>query len=352
MKLPVLISTALASVSLPASAQSPEGGVTLYGIADAGIEVAQVGPAARAVRVESGLLSSSRFGVRGSEPLARGLRAVFTLEAGLDLDTGASAEGFSRQAFVGAQGGFGTLTLGRHETPQYRVLSEQTVFGQGLTGSARNHAVDHTRRVSHSLVYQSPRAAGVRGTLMLGAGNESFGAPGAAPLAAGRYIGAGVEFERGPLSAAVAYGYRRASAIAPGASRLGAAAIELLGGVTYKLGAVSLNAGAYRRSASADFAGRSYWVGSKIKAGRGDVLAQVARIDGTGPRDRDATLWALGYVYPMSRRTSLYASFGVMANNANASYAIVGSGNEPPDAAARARGYNSRSLMLGMRHAF
>lgn len=352
MKPHVLLGAALASVAAQALAQGTDAGITLYGIADAGVEYAKTGPNAHAVRIESGLLSSSRFGVRGSEPLGAGLRAVFTLEAGLDLDTGAASEGFARQAYAGVQGGFGTVTLGRHETPQYRVLSEQTVFGQGLAGSARAHAVDHTRRVSHALAYQTPRVAGARGTLMFGAGSESFGGSGNAPLAAGRYGGASVEFERGPLSAALAYGYRKATAVAAGASGLGAAAIELLGGVTYKLGDVSVNAGAYRRRATADFVGRSVWLGAKIKAGRGDVLAQVARIDGTDTRNRDATLWALGYVYPVSRRTSLYASFGVMANNAGANYAIVGPGNEPPEAAARVRGYNGRSLMLGMRHAF
>ena len=350
MKLHVLLGTTLASLASHAWAQSAEGGITLYGIADAGVEYARTGPNARALRVESGLLSSSRFGVRGSEPLGGGLRAVFTLEAGVDLDIGAASEGFSRQAFAGLQGGFGTLTLGRHQTPQYQVLSEQTVFGQGLAGSARNHAVDHTRRVSNSLVYESPKVAGVRGTLMLGAGNESSGAAGSAPLAAGRYAGASLEAERGPLSAALAYGYRKATAVTPGASGLGAAAIELLGGITYKIGAVSVNAGAYRRRAAADFSGRSVWLGTKIKAGRGDVLAQVARIDGTDARNRDATLWALGYVHPLSRRTSLYASLGVMANGAAANYGITGSGNDPPDTAVRARGYNGRSLMLGMRH--
>lgn len=352
MKPHVLVGAALASLAARGWAQGVDAGITLYGIADVGVEYAKTGPNTHAVRVESGLLSSSRFGVRGSEPLGGGVRAVFTLEAGVDLDTGAASEGFARQAYAGIQGGFGTIALGRHETPQYRMLSEQTVFGQGLAGSARAHAVDHMRRVSHALAYQSPKVAGLRAALMFGAGNESFGAPGSAPPAAGRYGGASVEFERGPLSAALAYGYRKATAVAAGASGLGAAPIELLGGVTYKLGGVSVNAGAYRRRATADFVGRSVWLGTKIKAGRGDVLAQVARIDGTGAANRDATLWALGYVHPLSRRTSLYASFGVMANRAHASYGIVGSGNQPPEAAARVRGHNGRSLMLGMRHAF
>lgn len=353
MKVHTLLGISLACLAASATAQTSS--VTLYGIVDAGLEYAKTGSRASALRIESGLLQTSRWGLRGSEDLGGGVSAIFTLEAEVRADTGASAEGFARQSFMGLQSSkLGSLTLGRHYTPEYFVLLNQSVFGFGLAGKASNHAVNNTTRQSNSASYISARLAGFRGSLMLGAGNENFAQTGTSPRTAGRYAGASVDYLNGPLTAAVSYGYQKATTtLAPAAPTVPAAStIEIAGGATYNFGIASLNAGGYRRSSPAGFTGRSYWVGANVKLGAGDFLAQVSRINDTTSSNRDATLWALGYVYPMSRRTALYASFGLMSNNANANYGIAGAGNDAPDASVRELGYNGRSLMLGMRHAF
>ena len=70
--------------SASAMAQST---VTLYGIMDAGVEVLTGAPDSKGhsstlVREESGGVNSSRIGLRGSEDLGGGLKAIFTLEGG------------------------------------------------------------------------------------------------------------------------------------------------------------------------------------------------------------------------------------------------------------------------------
>ncbi|MCS6766965.1 MAG: porin [Candidatus Protistobacter heckmanni] len=73
------------------------------------------------LRMQSGNLSGSRFGPRGSEDLGGGTKAIFTLESGFNLGSGASEQGgrlFGRQAFVGVDSRSGALTLGR----QYNLL--------------------------------------------------------------------------------------------------------------------------------------------------------------------------------------------------------------------------------------
>ena len=85
--------------------------------------------------MDSGYLQSSRFGFRGSEDLGGGLRAIFTLESGYNIDNGANSSAifFNRQSFVGlSSSNLGTLTLGRQYTPIYDnliLLSGAPAFG-------------------------------------------------------------------------------------------------------------------------------------------------------------------------------------------------------------------------------
>jgi predicted porin len=56
-------------------------------------------------RVISGGMNTSRWGLRGSEDLGGGLKAVFNLEGGILMDTGAQDGAlFKRQANVGLEG--------------------------------------------------------------------------------------------------------------------------------------------------------------------------------------------------------------------------------------------------------
>ncbi|SFR64258.1 porin [Thiomicrospira sp. ALE5] len=62
---------------------------------------------------------NSRLGVKGSEDLGNGLKAVYQLETTLTLQGDNSANGWGglRNTFVGVSGGFGTVVAGRHDTP-------------------------------------------------------------------------------------------------------------------------------------------------------------------------------------------------------------------------------------------
>ena len=122
-----LIALAVLAASGAAMAQSS---VTLYGVADAYVsskkatsvtrnaaDTAYVVDEQRQTGVSSGGLNGSRWGLKGSEDLGGGMKGIFVLESGFNIDTGASAEStslFNRQAFVGLESGFGTVSLGRH----------------------------------------------------------------------------------------------------------------------------------------------------------------------------------------------------------------------------------------------
>lgn len=111
---------ALGAVS-PNAALAQASSVTLYGIADVAVRHAsglnQFTPVDGLVSsVTSGVNNTSVFGFRGSEDLGGGLSAVFNLENGINMDTGAQAVAskfWDRQAWVGLQNGWGSVKLGR-----------------------------------------------------------------------------------------------------------------------------------------------------------------------------------------------------------------------------------------------
>jgi predicted porin len=126
MKQPTLsqlaFAAALAALGTTAQAQSS---VTIYGITDAGFRTANGLTAASAPSagntnaVNSGINTTSRLGYRGREDLGGGLYAMFNLESGINVDTGAPANTtkfFDRASIVGVGAGWGLITLGRQTT--------------------------------------------------------------------------------------------------------------------------------------------------------------------------------------------------------------------------------------------
>ncbi len=98
------------------SAASAQSTVTLYGIIDEGVDYNSNIAGGRTFQLYSGVISGSRWGIRGSEDLGDGYRAVFTLEDGFDASNGTIGQGgliFGRQAFVGIGTPYGTFTFGR-----------------------------------------------------------------------------------------------------------------------------------------------------------------------------------------------------------------------------------------------
>ena len=130
MKKSALALAVLAALSLNnANAQT---NVQVYGLIDAGVEVVNHANAAgdSVVRVISGGKNTSRWGFRGSEDLGGGLKAVFNLEGGILMDTGA-ADGalFKRQAYVGLDGKYGRVVIGRSFTTVYDFVIKYDPMG-------------------------------------------------------------------------------------------------------------------------------------------------------------------------------------------------------------------------------
>ncbi|KVN33333.1 porin [Burkholderia pyrrocinia] len=128
----LIVAAAAASFATVAHAQSS---VTLYGVLDAGItytsNVATANGGKSQFSMGSGI-DQSRFGLRGSEDLGGGLKAIFTLESGFNIGNGKFSNNngmFNRQAFVGLSSQYGTVTLGKQYDAVQDYLAPLTATG-------------------------------------------------------------------------------------------------------------------------------------------------------------------------------------------------------------------------------
>src|SRR5437868_3826129 len=108
---------AASATALFAPLAHAQSSVTLYGLIDAGIAYTNNVNGGSQWRMTTGTINGSRFGLRGTEDLGGGLKALFVLENGFNANNGALGQDgklFGRHAYVGlSRSGFGTLTLGR-----------------------------------------------------------------------------------------------------------------------------------------------------------------------------------------------------------------------------------------------
>jgi predicted porin len=172
--------------SLPCFAQSS---VTLYGIIDEGINytsnVATSSGGKRLFNLSSGVLQGSRWGMKGVEDLGGGLKALFTLENGFDVNNGRLSQGgllFGRQAFVGLSSNkLGTVTLGRQYDSVVDYASPVAISHQwgGYIGAHPGDIdnFNNGQRTNNAVKYTSPNLSGLTfgGLYSFGgiAGNET-----------------------------------------------------------------------------------------------------------------------------------------------------------------------------------
>ncbi len=138
----LLVAMALAGISTISVAQ--ESSVTVYGLVDMGYswrgDNYADGTKSRS-GIDSGQASGSRIGFRGQEQLAPGLKAIFTIEAGINADTGAAGQNglaWGRQTTVGFDYQGTKVQFGRQLSPIYAIYAAYEPFGVGTVGQASN----------------------------------------------------------------------------------------------------------------------------------------------------------------------------------------------------------------------
>ncbi len=145
-----LLPLAIAAV-LPMSALAD---VTVYGKANVSVQMEdENGDSSTDVNS-----NASRLGVKGSEELTEGLKAIYKFEFEVQVDDGdKDGETFSqRNIYVGLQGGFGTVIAGKFDTP-LKVAQKKIDLFNDLEGDIKSLITNSDNRASNSVMYSTPK---------------------------------------------------------------------------------------------------------------------------------------------------------------------------------------------------
>jgi general bacterial porin, GBP family len=191
-----------------ATAAHAQSSVTLYGLIDAGLTYTNNQGGSHNFKESSGSISGSRWGLRGSEDLGGGLKAIFTLEDGFSIANGTFGQGgreFGRQAFVGLSSNqYGAVTLGRQYDSVVDYLGPLSLTGTQYGGTQFAHPfdndnLDNSFRVNNSIKYQSVNYAGFKFSGLYGFSNDAGG------FSNNRAYSFGASYNYGPLNVAAGY---------------------------------------------------------------------------------------------------------------------------------------------------
>lgn len=349
-----LVATAI--LSLVSGAAAAQSNVTIYGLIDTGVEyLNKAGSNGGSVtRLASGAMNTSRIGFRGSEDLGGGLKAIFQLENGFKLDTGAfdgdANQLFNRQSNVGLEGSFGRVVAGRSFSTTYDFILPFDLMGYsgqyswvtsaGATGGRKDGM---PTGVSNLVKYQ-----GDFGGFKLGA-MYGFGEVAGSNTDSAKY-GLGVAYGNGPFSLATTYDrvngtgvlpsgvYDKTTTVHLAAGYQATEDLKFTVGYRYYKKTLASNAAPLR----SDF----YWGGASYRLT--PALTLIGSIYYQNQKnlavDADPIMYSLRLKYALSKRTDLYAS-GAYAKAKNNQ--LVGLSRDDV-----AYGNSQLGLTLGMQHRF
>ncbi|MFM0310134.1 porin [Paraburkholderia sp. RL17-383-BIF-A] len=207
-----LATTLVALAGTFCAAAHAQSSVTLYGTLDTGLDYISNQKAGTGGKsnwmMESGNVSTDRWGLRGNEDLGGGLSAIFDLENGFNIDSGKFSNGgdeFGRQAWVGiASTQWGSVTMGRQYDFLVDFVAPLSATGSGFGGNIADHPFDNDNlnndlRMNNSVKLRSATYDGVT----LGGAYAFSNAAGG--FSNNNAYSLGAQWTGGPFNLAVAY---------------------------------------------------------------------------------------------------------------------------------------------------
>lgn len=370
-------------------------GLSIYGIADAGIEVGDYGQG-RKTRVQSGLGSASRLGFKGERGFGDDLAAYFQLEAGISFDSGqntghssnvsnpgqgtqsSSAPNttgvaiFSRNTFVGLKGKFGDARFGRDYVPLYSITSASDPFTIGGATAFRLWSSAAASRFDNGMFYASPVFGGLQANLAYSAGMEnnsradvgltSGAQTSIGPEGEGKGWSGTLTYKSGPLFLGAGYMtyLKTGNVTAPATENVKRTSKNLA--ATYDLKVVKFY-GQYLLGQDTQEGAATYksldrnvwWLGvSAPLAPNHTVRAVYGHLNDKLATDRDSDHIGVGYEYALDTQTDLYAYYARVTNQNGGQNSLCAGGTcQGFDSATNLpANFTPTSLMLGARYRF
>lgn len=359
--------------------------VDVYGRIDTGLSYVHydetgLSDAKDTLSLDSGNSSGNRWGLKGSEDLGNGYQVGFVLESGFDADTGALGAGgiFAREATLRVSGPFGSIYAGR----MGRIGSDAgsvgfyagsvSPFGSGWGKMAGHFAVtaNYDSRYNNALAYVSPKVGPVTVYAQYTMGNTTENESGDDRLFS---LGAQADFGALQVLGLVEYLNKKSVAgttVYDDSQYDDSYTINLGGSYDFSVAKVFL-AGQYFKAAP-NYAGMkanyaklvegNEWhysfdgfgvnVGATAPIGAGEFLVSAGYGKGDlnvdtkdGKRSADAYIIQVGYTYPFSKRTNLYAGAGYMQTSMEDGFTNTDNTTSDKD-------FKTTQVMFGLLHKF
>ena len=315
MKKIALVAALAATAAAPAFAQS----VTLWGRLNTSVESQKFGSQDRKIVVQN---NSSRLGFKGSEDLGGGLKASFSLEHGLNSDTGAATGGttfWNRASWVQLEGSFGGIRAGKWFPGSYFATADYVSMHNHDTGTSSDALYATQFYTNNKVSYFTPTVAGFSAELSVAAGENTTT----------RAEDIAVNYDMGPAHAG--FGYEKKGDFSQFAVR-----------GLYEFGPVVI--GGYIQRAENTFAGVkknwNVWRASGMYVmGQSEFHLNFGKADNINVDDGAKQL-TLGYNYNLSKRTKVYGFWTKVDNQSKGNY-FTG-----------VNGQDFSSLAAGIRHNF
>jgi len=381
--------------------------VTLYGIVDVGVQHVTGVKGGDHTSLASGIMEGSRWGLRGTEDIGNGYKAMFVLENRFEADTGGlsnrpmsgsqlpdrltaglppavqaalnSAVGsqlgvnlpgrlFDRQAFVGLVTPYGAILAGRQYTPAFEISNRYDAFANASAaspGQLVSIPAGIDIRESNSVMYRV-ELNNFYGSAYYAFGEQSTGTKN------GRLVGINGGYQSAKWGAGIGYNERTNSAgqkslntLAAGANYdfglanlfalyavikepNGSSAPELRAGlIAGGVPSVLVDTGVLPRFLQD---ARLYHVGARIPLGVGTLTAGYSQVDDRRATNADVTSYGIAYTYPLSKRTDLNAVVTQVNNNANSQ--VLPGGNGYLGGVTAFGGKDATSFQFSLRHKF
>lgn len=291
-------------------------------------------------------MTTSWFGVNGTETISTNLRAVFALHAFFRPDSGevgrfGTTDGlFKRNAFVGLEGGFGRLTAGRHGTLYASTIYQTNPFGDsfgyapmimhayattldpdpiapgglGINDPRRSYILNDSGW-SNSIAYTAPVFAGLTGAVMFSTASGSNDQEDPNNSARGRAWSGQLAYRAGPIVGIGVYQSIDVNGNVPPAATKREQSAWLVGGA-FNLAVIRLFASYQDISTERSVANDSdttWQLGATVPIGKTTLMASYARTDTEDSSsvrpDETRSTWAIGLRYEFSRRTDGYLTY-------------------------------------------
>lgn len=358
---------ALSVLGAFAGAASAQTSITTYGVLDAGISYEKAPSsnpnAGDKTSLQSGIATPSRIGFKGTEEIGQSLKAIFDIEAGIQINNGQSTDSgtlFNRQSWLGLSGDFGTVMVGRQFTPMYDAVYALDPFELGMAGNAGN-----LMHLGGANLFGNNLIGGNNFALINGGGSQSqnnsmrylshdwngfsleinYGLGGQAGSTSDfAETGYTVNYANGPVMLLTSYDEINN---ANNSNRL---KTELVGGSIdwTDIGMPIKTNVAYQINKGTDLIGvgpvdsTNLLIGLRVPMGPHEVLFSYIH-NSNNNNGAKADQYALGYTYALSKRTTFYTSIGDISNKNGANFTLGNGSNA---------GYGIKAFDLGLRHSF